>query len=108
MRPFTTTPPPVPVPTITPKTAPAPAAAPSTASDSAKQLASFAKRRGRGSARRRSSARGCPFSQTELAFLTRPVAGEIVPGMPTPTTAGEPASRSRSSTSAAMERSVAG
>ena len=58
----------------------APAAAPSMASDSAKQLASFANRSGRSSSRGRSSASGCPFSQVEFAFLTRPVAGEIVPG----------------------------
>ena len=46
-----TTPPPVPVPMITPNTTRAPAAAPSVASDSAKQLASLAKRTGRSSRR---------------------------------------------------------
>ena len=53
-RPFTTRPPPVPVPMITPNTTAAPAAAPSVASDSAKQLASLASRTGRPSARARS------------------------------------------------------
>ena len=33
----------------------------------------------------RSSRRGWPISQVEFAFLTRPVAGEIAPGMPMPT-----------------------
>ena len=33
----------------------------------------------------RSTSSGWPFSRVELAFLTRPVAGEIAPGCPTPT-----------------------
>ena len=83
----TTTPPPVPVPTITPKTTRAPAAAPSTASERAKQFASFAKRTGRPRSPERSRSRGCPISQVEFAFLTRPLAGERAPGIPTPTVA---------------------
>ena len=70
---------------MTPKTTSAPAAAPSHASDSAKQLASFASRTLRPSTRSRSSRRGRPFSHVELAFFTRPVAGEMAPGMPMPT-----------------------
>ena len=34
------------------------------------------------------------MSQVELAFFTRPVADEIVPGMPTPTVPRVPISRS--------------
>ena len=84
------------MPTITPKTTRAPAAAPSTASDSAKQFASFAKRTGRPSSADRSWSRGWPMSQVEFAFLTRPVAGESAPGMPTPTVPRRPVSASRS------------
>jgi len=105
-RPFTTTPPPVPVPTMTPKTQDAPAAAPSLASESAKQFASFANRIGRSSSADRSSDSAFPFSQVELAFLTRPVAGEIAPGIPTPTLACRPIRDSISRTSCAMLSSV--
>ena len=69
--PRATIPPPVPVPTITPKTTAAPAPAPSVASETAKQLASFAKRIGRPILVVRSSASGRPISQVELAFLTQ-------------------------------------
>ncbi len=101
-----TTPPPVPVPIITPNTTSAPAAAPSVASDNAKQFASFAKRTGRPSSRGKSSASGCAFSQVEFAFLTNPVAGEMVPGMPTPTLPRAPASRSSAATSMTIASSV--
>ena len=58
-----------------------PRAAPSTASDSAKQFASFASAPVAPSARREVAGRAArPLSQVELAFLTRPVAGEIAPG----------------------------
>ncbi len=107
MRPSTTIPPPVPVPTITPKTTRAPAAAPPLASDSAKQLASLANRSGRPMRRERSRSKGWPFSQTEFAFLTRPVAGEMTPGMPIPTVPRSPISRSTSATRPAMARRVA-
>ena len=90
----TTTPPPVPVPTMTPNTTSAPAAAPSHASDSAKQFASLASRTSRPSARSRSCCRGLPLSHVEFAFFTRPVAGEIAPGIPTPTVPGDPVSAS--------------
>ena len=50
----------------------------------------------------RSRSRAAPMIQVELAFLTRPVAGERAPGMPTPTEPRPPASRSRSRTRAAM------
>ena len=61
------------------------APAPSTASDRAKQLASLATRTGRPSRCARSRSSGCPISQVLLAFFTRPVAGDSVPGMPMPT-----------------------
>ena len=83
---------------MTPKTTSAPAAAPSVASDSAKQLASLANRTGRSSRRDRSSASGRPFSQVEFEFLISPVAGEIVPGMPTPTVPVAPVACSMSRT----------
>ena len=57
------------------------------ASDSAKQLASLAQRTGRPSAALKSRSNGRPLSQVEFAFLTRPLAGEIEPGMPTPSEA---------------------
>jgi hypothetical protein len=72
---------------ITPNTTAAPAAAPSVASEIAKQFASLAIRTGRPSRDERSSRSGRPISQTELAFLTKPVVGEIAPGIPTPTVA---------------------
>ena len=75
--PRTTRPAPVPVPRMTPNTTSAPAAAPSAASDIAKQFASLAMRTGRPSTDVRSSRSGRPISQTELAFLTRPVDGEM-------------------------------
>jgi hypothetical protein len=46
------------------------------------------------------------MSQVELAFLTRPVAGETIPGMPIPTVPRRPVSRSISSTSPTMAPSV--
>ncbi len=73
------------VPRITPKTTSASRPAPSTASESAKQLASFATRTSRPRERSRSPFRSCPLSQVELAFFTRPVRRESAPGMPTPT-----------------------
>ena len=76
----------------------APAAAPSAASETAKQFASLAIRTSRPRRRSRSARSGWPISQTELAFLTRPVAAEMVPGMPTPTDAREPARCSSAST----------
>ena len=91
---------------ITPKTTLAPAAAPSVASDSAKQLASLANRIGRSSSCDRSSASGLPFNQVEFEFLIRPVAGEIVPGMPIPTLPLAPISRSISRTRPATASSV--
>ena len=106
MRPSTTTPPPQPVPTITPKTTRAPRPAPSVASESAKQFASLAKRSGRSSSCSRSLSSGWPFSQTEFEFLTRPVAGDSVPGMPTPTVPFCPVCRSIALTSTAIARSV--
>ena len=72
----TTIPPPTPVPRMTPNTLAQPAAAPSLASDKAKQLASLASRTARPSAASRSRPNGRPFSQVELAFLTRPVRGD--------------------------------
>ena len=99
-------PPPTPVPRITPKTTPAPAAAPSTASESAKQLASLASRTGRPSAAARSRSNGRPMSQVELAFLIRPVAGETVPGMPTPTLPRRPSAPSIDATSPATAATV--
>ena len=106
-RPSTTIPPPVPVPTITPKTTRAPLAAPSVASESAKQLASFAQRTARPNAFARSRSKARPLSQVELAFFTRPVAGESVPGMPTPTVPVAPVARSSAVTSVAIACSVA-
>ena len=44
---------------------------------------------------------------TELAFFTRPVAGEIVPGMATPTLPVSPVSASMPWTSAVTARRVA-
>ena len=96
-----TMPPPTPVPRITPNTARAPLPAPSIASDSAKQLASFATRTGRSSARSRSSLSGRPMSQVELAFLTSPLTRESAPGIPTPTVPG-PASRASAATTASV------
>ena len=91
---------------MTPNTTSAPDAAPSVASDSAKQFASFANRIGRPSRRGRSSQISRPFSHVELAFLTRPVAGEIAPGMLTPTVPTRPTSCSTSRISVTIAASV--
>ena len=69
---------------------------------SAKQLASFSTRTGRSSSVARSWSSGCPISAWVLAFLTRPVAGLMTPGMPMPTVASTPNSRSAPSTMAAI------
>ena len=79
---------------MTPNTMLQPAAAPSLASETAKQLASLASRTSRPSRRSRSAFSGRPFSRVELAFLTRPVAGEIAPGWATPTVQRSPTLRS--------------
>ena len=71
--PSTTMPPPTPVPRITPNTTRAPCHAPSIASDSAKQLASFASRTSRARRVSRSCCSGLPLSQVEFAFFTRRV-----------------------------------
>ena len=47
------------------------------------------------------------MSQVEFAFLTRPVAGESAPGIPTPTLPPRPVSASRSRTRPAIASSVA-
>ena len=78
--------------------APAPAPAPSVASESAKQLASFSIRTGRPSRAARSRSSGRPTIQVELAFFTRPLAGETVPGMPIPTLPRRPVACSSSAT----------
>ncbi len=46
------------------------------------------------------------MSQTELAFLMRPVFGEMAPGMPTPTLQVAPSSTSTSWTSATTAATV--
>ena len=78
---------------MTPNTTRLPAAAPSAASLSAKQLASFWTRTGRPSLASMSRSKRWPLSALEFAFLTRPVAGLMTPGMPTPTVAVTPSSR---------------
>ncbi len=88
----------MPVPRITPNTTSAPAAAPSAASETARQLASLASRTARPSRRSKSAWNGRPLSHVELAFLTRPVAGEIAPGMPSPTVQGAPTAASAAAT----------
>jgi hypothetical protein len=85
----------------------APAAAPSVASETARQLASFWMRTGRASAASRSCCKGWPLSHSELAFLTLPVAGEIAPGMPTPTVHAPPTERSAADSKAAIVAIVA-
>jgi len=75
---------PHPVPIMAPKTTDLPAAAPSTASDTAKQFASLAIFTLRFNRAPRSTSRGWPLIHVELAFLTRPVKGEITPGIPMP------------------------
>ena len=96
----------MPVPRITPNTVAAPAAAPSAASESAKQSASFATRTGRPSAAPRSVLKRRPLSHVEFAFLTSPVAGEMAPGMPTPTVHRLDTSRSSRVTSPATAATV--
>src|SRR6266480_229696 len=91
-RPSTAIPPPQPVPRITAKTTCLPVPAPSVASETARQLASFAHRTSRPSARLRSLSNGFPFSHVELAFFTKPVFLEIVPGIPIPTLELRPSS----------------
>jgi hypothetical protein len=93
---------------MTPKTISAPTAAPSAASETAKQLASFASRTSRPSSETRSLCSGWPISHTELAFLIRPVADETVPGMPMPTVAAPPARCSSVRTRSAIAVSVSG
>ena len=86
-RPFTTRPPPVPVPMITPNTTAAPRRRrrwPLTARSNWRRSPAAPAAPAR--ARDRSSS-GRPMSQVELAFLISPVAGEIAPGMPMPTVA---------------------
>ena len=46
------------------------------------------------------------MSQTELAFMTNPVAGDSIPGIPTPTDVAGPMVSSSRSTSPAMAVSV--
>ena len=101
-----TIPPPQPVPRITPNTTPNPAPAPSVASLRAKQLASFSTRTSRPSAWLMSWSKRWPFSAMELAFLTRPVAGLITPGMPIPTVALMPSRHSHSRTRPAIASTV--
>jgi hypothetical protein len=48
------------------------------------------------------------MSHVEFAFFTRPVAGEMAPGMPTPTVARAPSSRSRRSTRPVIAAMVPG
>ena len=57
-------------------------------------------------ARRGRSPSGRPRSQVEFAFFTRPVAGEIVPGIPTPTVPRAPSVASTSATRPAIVASV--
>ena len=80
-----TMPPPTPVPRITPKTTAPSRPAPSIASESAKQLASFAMRTSRPSARERSRSSGRPLRHTVLELRSTPPAAESAPGVPTPT-----------------------
>src|SRR3989454_9044692 len=101
-RPSTAIPPPQPVPKITAKTMCLPAPAPSVASETARQLASLAQRTSRPSARPKSLSKGFPFSHVELAFFTKPVLVEIVPGMPQPTVALRPSFFSISCVTSAM------
>ena len=105
--PWTTMPPPQPVPRITPNTTSLPAPAPSAASLSAKQWASFWTRTSRPSSAAMSRSSACPFRTFEFAFFTRPVAGLIAPGMPTPTVAVTPSSASVWRTSPAIAPSLA-
>src|SRR5208283_1979869 len=93
-RPSTAMPPPQPVPKMTAKTTCWPAPAPSVASETARQLASFAQRTSRCSASPRSRSNGLPIIHTELAFFTAWVIREIELGMPTPTVALRCSSRS--------------
>jgi hypothetical protein len=97
----------VPVPTITPNTTSSSAPAPSMASESAKQFASLASRTGRERAAERSSANGRPMSHCAFAFFITPLAGEMAPGVPTPTVARRPHSRSIECTRPAIAASVA-
>ena len=83
-----TMPPPTPVPRMTPKTMAAPAPAPSRRLGDGKAIGIIGQAQRPAEGARQILVEGRPLSQVELAFLTRPVAGEIVPGMPTPTTAG--------------------
>src|SRR5438309_11144616 len=105
-RPSTAIPPPQPVPRITAKTTCLPVPAPSVASETARQLASFAHRTSRPSARLRSLSNGFPFSHVELAFFTKPVFVEIVPGIPIPTLELRPSSFSIPSAAFATARKV--
>ena len=75
-----TTPPPTPVPRITPKTLSHPAAAPSVASDSAKQLASLARRTGRPSAASRSRPSGLADQPGRIGVLDEAGARRERPG----------------------------
>src|SRR6266852_4256872 len=105
-RPLTAIPPPQPVPNITAKTTCLPAPAPSVASETARQLASFAHRTSRPSARLRSLSKGFPINHVELAFFTKPVFVEIVPGIPMPTVALRPSFFSISCAASATTRTV--
>ena len=89
------------MPRITAKTGEPPAAAPSVASESARQFASFPRRSSRASRADRLTPKARPLSHVELAFSTSPVAGEIVPGIPTPTV-DRPTSASASATRRAI------
>ncbi len=82
------------------KTTSKPEPAPSTASETARQLASLARRTGRSRARARSSANGRPLRKVELALRIRPVRGEIEPGMAKPMRSQRPVRASVSATRA--------
>src|SRR6266571_4189460 len=76
------------------------------ASETARQLASFAHRTSRPSARLRSLSNGFPIIHVEFAFFTKPVFVEMIPGIPTPTVALRPSFFSISRAASAIARTV--
>ena len=78
-------PPPTPVPMMTPKTTCAPAPAPIGGLGQREAVGIVGHAHFAVEHPAESLSSGFPISSTVLAFLTRPVAGEMAPGIPTPT-----------------------
>ena len=88
-------PPPVPVPTITPKTHAGAGRGAVAGLGEGEAVGVVREADGTAEPAAEIAVERRPISQVELAFLTRPVAGEMAPGIPTPTVGGPHRARAR-------------